>query len=496
MLETKLTIAILAQSSKLSLRYNPSMLNLVRDVTQKNCFLTKNSSIVIGVSGGVDSLVLLDLLSQDYQLVVAHYNHHLRPESSQDAQTIETIAEQYSLPFILGEGDVEKFAQANHLSIEEAARDLRYRFLFEQAEKIKAQAVAVGHHADDQVETVLMHLLRGSGLDGLTGMSYRSLPNPWSNKIPLVRPLLKIWRTDIDDYCAENKIIPLNDATNADITYFRNRIRQQLIPEFESYIPGFRKRLWRTADLIRHDRIILEEKTENVWQALVAKRELDYLVLYYDKFINLPLGLKRRLVRKAIFTLRQDQRDVDYDLVHSVIEFALNPTATMQADLGLGLRVSIEQNQIIISDWNTNLPKSQWPQIVTEFKIDIPGELELGKGWVLKAEHPLDTVSAKNDASMNQNPYQAWIDLGDREFKLLVRKRNPGDRFQPLGMGGRSMKISDLMVNEKIPRRARADWPLVCSGDDIVWIPGFHIAHSFRITDHSQQIVRFVMLTR
>lgn len=496
MLVIDLNIVILTQSSEYSLRYNPSMLNHFRDVIQNNCALIRGSLIILGVSGGADSLVLLDLLSKDHLVVVAHFNHHLRPDSSQDAQTIEKIAEHYSLPYILGEGNVEKFAQANHLSIEEAARDMRYRFLFEQAGKFQALAVAVGHNADDQVETVLMHLLRGTGMDGLTGMSYRSLPNPWSNEIPLVRPLLRTWRSDIESYCAENNISPLTDSTNADTTYFRNRIRQNLIPYLESYVPGFRQRLWRTADIIGNDRFILDEQTEKTWQAVVKKRELGYLVLYYDKFNNLPLGMKRRLIRKAIFSLRQDQRDVDYELVHNVIEFALSPTATMQADLGLGLRISIEEDQLIISDWNSDLPTSQWPQLVVDCLLEIPGELDLGNGWILKAELPLETDSTKNDLSENQNPYQAWVNWSDRDLKLLVRKRKPGDRFQPMGMDGRSMKISDLMVNEKIPRRARAGWPLICSGDEIVWVPGLHVGHSFRITDRSQQIVKLVIETR
>jgi tRNA(Ile)-lysidine synthase len=490
MLETDLNIVILTQSSELSLRYNLSMLNFVRDVIQKNCFLIKDSLIILGVSGGADSLALLDLFSKDYLVVVAHFNHHLRPESSQDAQIIETIAGRYGLPCILGEGDVSEFAQANHFSIEEAAREMRYRFLFKQAENFKAQAVAVAHHADDQVETVLMHLLRGTGLDGLSGMAYRSLPNPWSSAIPLVRPFLQTWRLEIENYCAEKKISPLTDSTNVDITYFRNRIRKNLIPELEAYVPGFRKRLWRTADLIRNDRIILEGQTENAWQAAVVKREKNYVVFHCDIFNNLPLSLKRRLIRKAIFFLRQEERDVDFELVKSAIVFSLNPSATMQADLGLGLRVSIEQNQLIISDWNSDLPISQWPQLVADCMLDVPGELDLGNGWILKAELPLDKVSAKNDARNNQDPYQAWVNWEDRELMLLVRRRTPGDRIQPLGMSGRSMKISDLMVNEKVPRRARAGWPLICVNDEIIWLPGYRLSHSFRVTNISKSVVK------
>jgi tRNA(Ile)-lysidine synthetase-like protein len=128
--------------------------------------------------------------------------------------------------------------------------------------------------------------------------------------------------------------------------------------------------------------------------------------------------------------------------------------------------------------------------------LDIPCEFDLGDGWILKAELPLCKISAKNEARTNQNPYQAWVNWGDRDLKLLIRKRNPGDRFQPMGMEGQSMKISDLMVNEKIPRRARANWPLICSDDEIVWVPGLHVGHLFRIMDCSQQIVKLVVKKR
>ena len=155
------------------------------------CLLDSGSAVLVGVSGGPDSLCMLDILRRlDYRLVVAHLDHSLRADSAQEAEQLRHLVEGYSLPFVLERGDVPAYAARHSLSIEEAAREVRYRFLFDQAARCQAPAVAVGHTANDQVETVLMHLLRGSGLAGLRGMSYRSLPNPWSQSIPLVRPLL------------------------------------------------------------------------------------------------------------------------------------------------------------------------------------------------------------------------------------------------------------------------------------------------------------------
>lgn len=472
------------------------MFNQLRDVLQSNCALKRKKLIIVGVSGGADSLTLMDVLAKDYQVVVAHFNHLLRPESNKDAQAIEKIATQKGLPFILGEGVVVDHAQANNFSIEEAARDLRYRFLFEQAEKVNAQAVAVGHNADDQVETVLMHLLRGAGLDGLTGMVYRYLPNPWSDIIPLVRPLLQIWRSEIESYCSENRISILSDSTNADTTYFRNRIRHELILELEAYVPGVRTRLWQTADLLSADRRILDDLVEDVWQEIGAKSEKGYVVFNLQVLNLQSLGLKRRLIRKAISYLHPGARDVDFALVRRAIDFASQPTATGQADLGLGLRIAFDDGSLIISDWQTELPKEHWPQIADQLSgagyqrtLPIPGEFHLGEGWIIKAEIPSDGEIAIRDARGNIDPYQAWIDLGEQEPLLIIRSRQFGDRFQPLGMDGKSMKISDFMINQKIPQRARAGWPLICAGDEIAWVPGYRMGHPFRITEQTQRAV-------
>ena len=466
------------------------MLENLQKILEERCQLNRAQPVIVGVSGGADSLTLLNILREmAYPVMAAHFNHHLRPESSDDARTVEGIAAKLNVPFILGEGNTPDHAQEHKLSIEEAARELRYRFLFEQAEKHAAQAVAVAHNADDQVETVLMHLLRGAGLDGLTGMDYRSLPNPWSATIPLVRPLLDIWRAEIDTFCAENNLTPVVDVTNTDTTYFRNRLRHELIPELETYVPGFRTRLHQTADLLTADRRTLDSLTAKIWQETIHKIEGDYIILQSSIFNLHSLALRRRLIRKAVSYLRPGARDVDYALVQRALDFAENPTVTAQTDLGLGLQISIEGDQLIIADWHTELPTDHWPQIIDQCSLSVPGKRDLGNGWFLRTEILSDVESAKRAAPENRDPYQAWVDLGALQSPLTVRPRRPGDRFQPLGMRGKSMKISDFMINQKIPQRARAGWPLVCCSAEVIWVPGYRLAHPCRVSEKSQQIV-------
>lgn len=466
------------------------MMDDLQRIIEENCKLVHSESIIVGVSGGADSLTLLDFLVRSgHPVVVGHFNHRLRPEASEEARIVERLAETLKIPFILGETATPIYAQEQKLSIEEAARELRYRFLFKQAEKHHAQAVAVAHNADDQVETVLMHLLRGAGLDGLTGMPYRALPNPWSKTIPLVRPLLHIWRAEIESYCTERGLNPIVDATNADTTYFRNRLRHELIPELETYVPGFRRRLHQTADLLTADHQVLDDLTETTWLEVVQEMGAGHVTLLPLSFRLHPLALRRRLIRKAISHLRPGARDVDFALVQRALDFAAHPTATGQADLGLGLRISLERDRLILSEWGSEIPMDCYPLITAHFSLPIPGELDLGNGWTLRAEIPADITATQKAAQENRDPYRVWIDLGNQHPLLDIRPRRPGDRFQPLGMDGKSMKISDFMINQKIPQRVRAGWPLVCAGTEIVWVPGYRLGHSFRLWGESKRIV-------
>ncbi|MGD9093773.1 MAG: tRNA lysidine(34) synthetase TilS, partial [Anaerolineales bacterium] len=220
------------------------MIDKVARVLSDKCYLNPDKLVLAGISGGPDSLCLFDLLQRlGYQVVVAHLNHHLRPESAAEAEVVQSLSEAAGYKVVIGVSEVKQYAEEHALSVEEAGRLLRYQFLFEKGREFGAHAVAVGHNADDQAETVLMHILRGSGLSGLRGMSYYSLPNPWSDRIPLVRPLLCVWREEIIVYLRERDIKPIIDASNLDTAYARNRLRHELIPTLETYNPAIRKAL-------------------------------------------------------------------------------------------------------------------------------------------------------------------------------------------------------------------------------------------------------------
>ena len=468
------------------------MLEKIQRILEIDCQLSPDRQILVGVSGGPDSLCLFDLLNRlGYPLLVAHLNHALRPEAAADALRVREIAETRNVPFLLAEADVASFAESASLSIEEAARLVRYRFLFEQAHQYRAQAVAVGHTADDQVETVLMHLLRGAGLAGLGGMAFRMLPNPWHEQIPLVRPLLATWREEILDYCAERGLNPLHDRTNLDVTFFRNRLRHELLPVMESYNPAVRRILWRMAQTLRDDNAVMDEVVARAWETCLRQEGVGFLLFDLESLNRQPLGIRRNLLRKAIITLRSALRDIPFESVERALMYLAMPSPAGKCDLLAGLYLHSEQHNLWLATWEADLPTGDWPQLPADgvFLLDVPGEVELSDSWRLSAEPVLDLDAARALVQENTDPFRAWLDVGSLTMPLHVRNRRPGEHFQPLGMGGRSLRLSEFMINVKLPRRARQRWPLVCSENTLLWLPGFRLAHPFRLTASTRQAV-------
>jgi tRNA(Ile)-lysidine synthase len=470
------------------------MIELIERILSEECLLTLEQPLLVGVSGGPDSLCLLDLLSRTgYNLIVAHLDHGLRAESADEAKSVKQFAHKIGASFCLGVKDVELFSKTQALSIEEAARTLRYQFLFEQARETGAQAVAVGHTADDQVETVLMHMLRGAGLSGLKGMTYYSLPNPWSKHIPLVRPLLGVWREEIIEYIADCGLQPIFDPSNLDTRLYRNRLRHELIPLLESYNPGFRQRTLQMAHILSDDHAVLETVANNAWQACVLSQGAGYIELDVEGIRLLPVGLQRQVLRQAIQELRPGLRNVDFAAVERARHFLENPPSTRKSDLAAGLYLQLEKGKCWLAGWDSELPTGNdtgWPRISSPESIDLatPGTIQLWNGWQLSAE-PVDIQMAIERGMNNTDPFQVWMDAENIIPPLHVRTRRPGDRFQPLGMDGHSIKLSDLMINAKLPVRARANWPLVLSGDAIVWVPGLRPGYTCRLTESSKNAV-------
>lgn len=481
---------------------------------QENSLLAKNEKVVVGVSGGPDSLCLLHLLANHLcpkfglpPPLVAHLNHKLRGADSQaDADFVQEIAQRWHLPVFVATKDVASLAYTRKQSIEEAARQIRYAFLWQLANEVGATKVAVGHNADDQVETVLMHFLRGSGLSGLRGMlpeidlsNLRLHPDDISaldgplEPTKLIRPLLEISRAEIEAYCQENNITPRQDYSNQDVTIFRNRLRHELIPYLERYNPNIRQVVQRTAKVVAADVEVLVDQLDRIWPSLIKAASPQRLEFDLQNWLVLPLALKRSSLRRAVQTLRQSLRDLNFDHVENAIKILEKGDTGAKATLPQGLIVWLSYHTFVIaSEGETVQEQVGWePQINQDelLEVAIPGTTPLpGRGWYLVAT--LIRHENIDQAKINRpGAWEVYLDAKAFGQQTILRARRPGDRFSPLGLQGRSKKVNEFMIDEKIPASLRDRIPLVVSNQQIVWICGYRPAEQARISDTTRQVV-------
>lgn len=455
------------------------------------CQIDLSKPLLAAVSGGPDSLCLADLLNQLHiAVVIAHFDHQLRPSSATEVEMIRSYAERNHNEFTSGSMDVKHFAESQKLSIEEAARKARYTFLFEQAKKYKAQAVVTGHTADDQVETILMHLLRGCGAEGLQGMAFFSSGKVWDSMIPLARPLLNTWRSETIAYCREHQLEPVTDETNSETKYYRNRIRLELIPLLETYNPRFKENLLKTADVIREDHITLKKHLDTLWQKVLINQTAECIILDADDLKKLGTGTLRGIFRKTIRELRPGLRDVDFESIGRAIEFLHHPPSTKYAELLQNIALTNDGKSIIIHEKDSLPFDNVWPQILNEenLKVNVEESAKLGE-WSFKITRD-SGEGLPRKSELTKDPFLAYVDADMIRLPIEIRTIQEGDRFTPFGMGGHSIKLSDFWINSGLPRRGRKKWPLICSGEDIIWIPGFRISEKVKITPKTRDVFR------
>ncbi len=469
----------------------------IENILSDECGLVKDRPIIVGVSGGPDSLCLLEILRQaGYSVIVAHFDHQLRPELSEDARMVEKNASRLMLSCYFESVDVRAYAEREKLSLEEAARNLRYHFLFKLARERDAQAVAVGHTADDQVETILMHFIRGSALSGLKGMSHRSIIKTFDPDIPIVRPLLNMWREETVVYCAANGLRPHYDSSNDSIDFQRNRIRHLLIPNLETYNPKFREAVHRMTQSLKGDYLLLMEMLETAWQATVTDVDGNSVTFDFEQLSRCSIGLQRNLVKHAMQTLSPGV-DVTYSTLDRAVTLINNPAhSAARVDLKGGLRMFRELKNLYVCTLDAELPFNLWPQLTgtTSVPVPIPGQFELTGGWKFSCERWGLPLLAREQVERNEDPFQVWLDARNLDKPLKLRIRRQGDQFAPFGLEGHTQKVSDFFVNVKMPQRARENWPLLCAGDEIIWVPGYRPAHNHRLTESTNSVLYFSIL--
>ena len=448
--------------------------------------LIASKPLLVAVSGGPDSVCLLHILVNlqnelGIGLHVAHLNHQLRGnESKADAQYVSDLAHQLGIPATIEERDVKAYQAQHRISLEEAAREVRYTFLAEVAKSIGASQVAVGHTIDDHIETILMHLIRGTGTRGLRGLQPST---EWQlrqngNSLTIIRPLLQISRKETADYCLNHKLRPRLDASNLSLALLRNRMRHELLPRLESYNPRVAEALLRAAQIATDDLAFLDEESSRLWDKIVQEQK-DTIILDKERFLELPSALKRHLLRLAIEKLLGNLKDIETRHIEGIMA-ALTKPAGKRINLPAGLIFSIEYNKYLMGRDPAAL--SLFSTLEGEFALKIPGETRLA-GWHIEA-----TILNREQMTEKGSNFVAYFDFDKTGNKLVVRSRQPGDEFQPLGMS-QPKKLGEFMIDAKIPRAWRQKVPIVCSPSQILWVVGWRIDDRVKVTPETKQVL-------
>ena len=454
------------------------------DFIREHHLVSGQYQLLVAVSGGQDSVCLLHILVKlqeglNVKLHVAHLNHQLRgAESKEDAQYVSQLAHQLGIPATIEQRDVKAYQARQRTSLEEAAREVRYAFLAGVTKSIGANCVAVGHTTDDHIETILMHLIRGTGTRGLRGLQPSS---PWQSSgssLTIIRPLLQVSRQETTDYCHSHQLMPRIDASNLSLSSLRNRIRHQLLPQLQSYNPRVTEALLRTARIASDDLAFLEKESSRLWDS-IAQRQGDSIVLDKERFLELPSALQRHLLRTAIERLLSSLKDIETRHIEEIMA-ALTKPAGKRLSLPGGLVFSIEYNQYLLGPEPAVLPP--FPALGNEFVLKIPGET-LFPGWRVEA-----TIMEREQVEDKASDFTAYFNLDKTGDKLIVRCRQPGDRFQPLGMS-QPKKLGEFMIDAKIPRAWRQRVPTICSPQHILWVVGWRIDERVKVTESTKQVL-------
>ncbi len=427
--------------------------------------------VLVAFSGGQDSAALLDLLLRlrkeiSIDIGLAHFNHKLRPSADADEACARAVARKYRLAIVTGSRNVRLFAGRRKLNLEEAARELRYEFLKKALRRTGATKIATGHTLTDQAETVLMHLFRGTGPQGLGGIA----PKP---DAVLIRPLLDLERREIAAYLSRRGIPFRSDETNLDRRYLRNRIRLDVLPNLEAVEPAVVRHLGRLAMIMRDEERLLERVTATAWHEL-HRLEDGRPALDASGLGVLPPALSRRVVRKFLSELRGDLRGISYEDVESILRLKNGKEKPIRKGLVLRRETGLLFRKSSRSDGKP-----------LEVRWDGTKALRLrGRGPKFQAS----TIKQEATARLRfDDQHRAYLDKNRLEFPLLVRSRRPGDRYRPLGAPG-SKKLKELFRSKGIPLAQRDSLPVFVSAGRIVWVPGLPISEEHKVTERTKTI--------
>lgn len=450
-----------------------SVLANIRGTIKKHSMLSGGETVLTGLSGGPDSVCLLQLLHKlrdelMLKLHAVYIDHGLRPdETPAEIAFCKKMCEGLSVTFIVRVIDVKTYAKECNLNKQDAARELRYRAFEEAAFEIKADKIALGHNADDQIETFFMRIFRGSGPKGIAGIP------PVRGKI--IRPLIEIERRDIEQFLEENRINYIVDLSNLKEDYLRNKIRLSFLPEVKKINPDIIETMSRTMEIFREEEKFFDILVTKTLMKLISRKTDEHIELFLSPMESMEKVILRRILRRAIDETK-GLRGVGFVHIEDIMDLIRKGRHGDRLYLPKGLRV--------IKNYATLVMTSETPVKIGTYDLDVPGEV------VIRETKTVIKVSVAEKAEdYGDGKSVILLDADKATLPLTVRARADGDYFYPMGFGKRK-KLQDFFVDEKVPRDERDSIPVVAAGDDIVWIAGYRADERFKADKGTKRFLR------
>lgn len=431
--------------------------------------IENGDTIIVGASGGPDSQFMIYMLNSlksqiDFEIILAHLNHLHRKEARNDENLVRKTAEELNLKFFTRARSMDDYAKKLKLSSEDAGRRLRYEFFNDLAKEYKNPKIAVAHNKDDQAETVLMRIIRGTGLDGLRAMDYKS-----GN---IIRPILDIKKSEIIAYLDFKKIPYAIDHTNFENDYTRNKIRLDIIPKLEEINPRVVDQIYSLSELAKDDLEVLDGVIGDKFAELSDIKK-DKIIFDKAKFDKTNPAILRRIIRKAIETLNGEIKDISRENIDEFLTIR---------DLGTGKK--------IIKD-RLRLRKSYDSYIleIKKTKDKFEEEIYLENVDLINFDGLYIKTSIINSKKYEKSKNIGYFDYDKLTFPLKVRTRKNGDRFTPLGHRSEK-KLKDFFMDQKVDREKRDEIPLIISNEKIIWLTGLRISDDFKVTESTKRILK------
>ncbi len=462
------------------------IINKVRETIKKHNLVNYGDKIILGVSGGPDSICMLHILNYlkdefNIKIYAAHLNHKIRGiEAQKDAMYVAKICDIMRVPCFIRAIDVPAYCKEKGVSVEEGARILRYNMFFEIKDKISADKIAIAQNINDQSETVIMRMMRGTGLQGLKGIQYK-------REDGIIRPLLDIDRQDIEKYCEQNNLNPRIDQTNLEEIYTRNKIRLKLIPYMvENFNPNLKESIARMTNVLKDDSDFIMEQSNKAFDDVCSKISENMISVDVDKFMNTHKALKNRIIRKSIDYILGNIKGIDQKHIEDVNDLIDSDKNNVRIDLPKGILVYKKNGSILFTDEEIIEEKISY-----DYSIPKSGYIKIKESNTIVESKILSIDEYEKSSS---DKYVKFFDADKIKGSLHIRNRRNGDKIKLLGLGG-SKKIKDLLIDLKIPKEQRDLIPILSDEKGIIWVIGHRMSENYKIDSNTNNILRMSFKT-